>query len=927
MKQKKVIHSIIFACSLLGGECLAENNCTVVAGDLHAFVKEGDGSMTITTGDKAIFEWDSLNIKQDQILNFVQEKDSSMVLNRITGHEITHIDGQLLSNGQVVLINSNGLFVGKNGEIETAGFIGSTLDIENAQFLYGEDLLFLSPGEGEIHIEGSIHSLGNDVYLLAESILNKGSIDAIDGRVGCYATEEILIKVGEDQKIHIRPEIVSGTIENSGIIKALSVELMSTSPYSKAVRNSGTIEAAALEKRDGRIYLVAQNGGVEHSGYIQAATSEGGGEVHLLGEEVYLEENSLIDVSHKKGLGHVLIGGSYKGQDRDIKNSHKTVVKKGSKILANSDEGSGGRVVIWSDGDTTFHGEVFAKSHGNGKRGGFCEVSGKESVSYRGHVDLRADSGECGQLLIDPKFVTISSNGSSPAVGNTFSSDPSESVTISGSDLSAAIDSAFVVIEANTDITVNDTVTGTTNGNYLSLSAGRSIHMMENANITLNNGDFNVLINDENCDPLYRDSGEAIFSMSSNAQVSTQGGNITIDLGIFGGESRGKTSLFSSELDAGGGNISITSKGYDSGRLAYGAFLNNALVQTSSNGTITFNCESGDTSLGKNMGLYLSGPQTQVSTEDGDLILVGTGYGSGSANQGIRMENSAVVSSTGSGGVALTGTGGAGTDFNMGIILTSGSKVSVVDGAVVFSGTGNGTRNTNQGVRFESAASIESTGIGASVGTITVTGIGSNGIKNNSGISFSGKECAIISVDGNIALEGTAGGDGTGSMNQGIRLESGGCIVSTGTGADSALITLTGQGGNGVDYNDGITLSSGASTIKTVDGDILLTGNGGGARNSNVGIRLESDAYLESTGVGISAGNVTLFGTGGDGVDKNLGVSLNGTEVSITTIDGNIDITGTGQGSGNNNLGVFQSSSSIIESTGSGSVNVLSNDA
>ena len=53
-------------------------------------------------------------------------------------------------NGQIYLINPNGIVVGPNGVINTQGFVGSTLDITNEEFLNGGDLNFIGDSKNKI---------------------------------------------------------------------------------------------------------------------------------------------------------------------------------------------------------------------------------------------------------------------------------------------------------------------------------------------------------------------------------------------------------------------------------------------------------------------------------------------------------------------------------------------------------------------------------------------------------------------------------------------------------------------------------------------------------------------------------------------------------------------------------------------------------
>src|SRR6202035_4075454 len=64
--------------------------------------------------------------------------------------------------------------------------------------------------------------------------------------------------------------------------------------------------------------------------------------------------------------------------------------------------GSGGKVVLWSDQQTTFAGTILAKGGASGGNGGFVETSGHQILSYNGTVDLSAPHGKPGTALLDP---------------------------------------------------------------------------------------------------------------------------------------------------------------------------------------------------------------------------------------------------------------------------------------------------------------------------------------------------------------------------------------------------------------------------------------------------------------------------------------------------------------------------------------------
>src|SRR4051812_21506091 len=71
----------------------------------------GDGTVTTVSqaSDRLVIDWRSFNIAGGEAVHFVQPSSSSVALNRVTGGEASSIFGSLRANGQVFLINPNGV--------------------------------------------------------------------------------------------------------------------------------------------------------------------------------------------------------------------------------------------------------------------------------------------------------------------------------------------------------------------------------------------------------------------------------------------------------------------------------------------------------------------------------------------------------------------------------------------------------------------------------------------------------------------------------------------------------------------------------------------------------------------------------------------------------------------------------------------------
>ncbi len=114
-----------------------------VAHGRAAFSNPNPNTLNVTNSPNAIINWQGFSIRQSELTRFIQQSGNSAVLNRVVGQNPSHIMGQLLSNGRVFLINPHGMVFGPNSVIDTAGFVASTLNITDKDFL-----------EGNLHFEG-----------------------------------------------------------------------------------------------------------------------------------------------------------------------------------------------------------------------------------------------------------------------------------------------------------------------------------------------------------------------------------------------------------------------------------------------------------------------------------------------------------------------------------------------------------------------------------------------------------------------------------------------------------------------------------------------------------------------------------------------------------------------------------------------------
>src|SRR3989344_7707478 len=148
---------------------------------------QGTANVTVTQStDKAIINWNTFNIGANERTQFIQPNSSSVALNRVTGGlGPSQLFGSLSANGRIFVVNPDGILVGPGATIDAAGFLATTHDIANADFMAGR-YNFSIPGRPDASVvnQGTITAQnGGFAALVAPGVRNSGTITARLGRV------------------------------------------------------------------------------------------------------------------------------------------------------------------------------------------------------------------------------------------------------------------------------------------------------------------------------------------------------------------------------------------------------------------------------------------------------------------------------------------------------------------------------------------------------------------------------------------------------------------------------------------------------------------------------------------------------------------------------------------------------------------------
>jgi trimeric autotransporter adhesin len=380
------------------------SNPTVIQGTLTVENSETK-TCVLTVGDATFIYWDDFSIAEDELTEFRQPSSQSTVVVEVTGNGSSSLLGTLKANGKLFLVNPNGVLIGENGCVDTYGFLISALPACPCPLVDGEyDVFIQGSSKAPIINKGRIKALDSDVYLIGYQIENKGVIDAPRGTVALGAGQEVILNQSNGQKIGTFPSPIKHEnedtgIDNSGMIVASRTELKADgNSYAIAIRHSGFINVLGTEEQKGAAYLVAEKGNNIISGAISAENADGtGGDIQILGECLFLFENSNIDASGDKGGGNILVGGDRGGNNPAVINAKMTFIDENTSIFADAiEEGDGGKIVIWSDEVTYFYGAVSARGGENSGNGGDIEITGKKNLDFQGEVDRLAPKGKEG---------------------------------------------------------------------------------------------------------------------------------------------------------------------------------------------------------------------------------------------------------------------------------------------------------------------------------------------------------------------------------------------------------------------------------------------------------------------------------------------------------------------------------------------------
>lgn len=570
-------------------------------------VSQNGREMTIRQDSgRLAMDWTNFNVGKDETVRFQQPGKDALALNRVTGNQQSLIDGSLLSNGHVLLVNPNGVVIGKNASIDVGGLVASTAHVkDNFMKEFGNSTGAFTLGgvsDGKIINEGTINAEGGLVALHAAKVENSGTIKSNGGSVLMAAADTLTLTPDTDGKLNftVDGKVAEASALSKGAITADGGTIVMTADsasdvMSTVVNNEGTLQARTLRKNEkGQILLEGNDKGqVEVSGTLDASgegVGQDAGNIKVIGQKTIVHDGTNLLAKGDVNGGKIETSGDVLDLGDNLNIDAKGVNGKAGEWLLDPLD------VIIADGDPT---TTYDKTKYDLKKyEADGSLSSNTTIGYYDPVSKEtadASATSDGITWIKTKTITdlldkgtdvtiqaAATNGvanikvNSPITKTsgtdaTLTMDAMRNITIN-KDITSTSGKLNVVLNSDTNgnkigaVIINANI-DTNGGNFTSTSGGNVVYTPKDPKSTTKGYDLGTLGKDSNVDPskvtvgtYFGNVNDKFVADGSKADrsITTKGGSITLNGEVAIGLAGGTLNLDSTEKDADGNTVKDT---------------------------------------------------------------------------------------------------------------------------------------------------------------------------------------------------------------------------------------------------------------------------------------------------------------------------------------------------------------------------------
>jgi filamentous hemagglutinin family protein len=437
-----------------GGGVVAQGTATIAG--------QGSSQVTINQSSSTTFiNWQSFNIQPGETTTFVQPSSSSVAWNYINNPmapAASTINGNLNANGYVVLQNPNGFTIGGSAAITAHGLVMTTASTPPFTLSGGGSWEFDAPppaaqiiNYGQINIAG-----GGSAFLIANDIVNNGTISAPAGNIGLYAGEKVLVSTSPDGRgLSAQVTLPQGSVDNEGNLIA---DAGNIAAQAQVVNQGGLVQANSAVNVNGTIELVASDSLT--LGANSVVSAQGGAQGTSPGGSVTIQSGNTF--SDQAGSTINISGGAQGGQGGQVQISAPQMSSIQSTINGQANAGfANGSLSIDTD-------DILLNSDGSPAAGTlalnvnslsteFSQISlqAADNIELSSQWNLAARSGILGMVsLLAGNTITLDPGSEIEADGGSITLN-AKTVNQNGTLQANSINNANGVIEIDASDAIN----------------------------------------------------------------------------------------------------------------------------------------------------------------------------------------------------------------------------------------------------------------------------------------------------------------------------------------------------------------------------------------------------------------------------------------------------------------------------------------
>ena len=779
-----------------------------------ASISQSGAEMNINQGSqRAVINWQTFDVGKDAKVHILQPDQAAVLLNRVVTNKPSEIYGKIDANGQVILVNNNGIIFGQDGSASAASFTATTLDISDKDFMEGKNRFSSHGAQGEIVNQGTITAKeGGYVALLGAKVTNDGKIVAHNGAVALGAAETIAIPMTSSGKIKMQLSAgsLNAAVENTKnaviVTEGGDVYLQAAAANNAlaSIKQSGQIDSSA--EQAGNVNLLADNGEIKVDGHITANSRNPvnkGGDI-IIGRD--LETGKLAKTTYVSGAiltsdqGFVETSGAFLASDGVKVTANEWLLDPYNVDIVSDATGASG--TAYSDNFTAAATSKIKASDISNSLSAGTNVTISTGIGTQDSATTKATAGDIEVLAAITKTGTTTAkltldanNHVEVKAGITDSSSGSGSLSLDligrglakpariylaggGDDFTNSIyGGVFAALDPTQgwngtinlkgDLTVNGT------NRIVGLATGRDAGFRNDAAVTARS---------------IKITGDTSLANASNGGIAVRLGNTLTATGgniAITANSRYQQGFYNGNHITATGNIDITASSTTSsavwltgsGRIkgtainingtaggGYGYYADNTASLETTAGDIVINASStGGSVPGFN---WVSAGEIKAV---GNISLTGTSSTISNSSHGMLIGNGTITTTTGSNGsITLNGSNSNTSGYGAGMVVSTLSATgSLTETKIVADKDVNITASTvglGHGLQFKAGKAGDKNTVTATNGKLTING--TTKASNNNGsslVNIAGVTFGNSGTAANINLSGKTGVDITGT--------------------------------------------------------------------------------------------------------------------------------------------------------------------